>query len=382
MKIAQVCPYDIDHPGGVQTHILDLSNALRQAGHQVTIIAPGKSKQTNSQNIFYFGKKRRLNFNKTAFEISIALGEEYLLLKAFLEKQDFDIIHFHTIWTPLLPYQIFRLSKSANIATFHDTPPDTIGGKFTRALFRLISWFLIPKLDGVIAVSLAPTRHLVTPKSIKPNIIPPCADFSRFFKNEQYFSEFEDDKINILFLGRLEERKGAMILLQAFKKLLDDKLPTRLLIAGDGELRPIMLEYIKNKNLTNVHLLGRISEEDKVKWFSTCDIFCSPALYGESFGIVLVEAMASGKSVVAADNKGYQTVLKEKEKYSLASTNDPDQLYLKLKTLVQNAEIRASLESWGKQQAKKYDCYFLVDRFLDIYHHALESRSNRDGFGK
>jgi len=382
MKIAQVCPYDIYQPGGVQTHIRDLSFALKQAGHEVKIIAPGNATLNNDvESVFHAGKKRRLNFNKTNFEISIALGEEYRRLKEYLIREKFDIIHYHTIWTPLLPFQVLRISKAADVATFHDTPPDTFSGKVTRAIFRKISRRLLPRLDGVIAVSSSPAGHLASIPNRQPNILPPSADYSTFFNNEDVFDQYKDDLVNILFLGRLEDRKGIMVLLEAYSKLCDAGKKVRLLVAGDGEQKQEVLDFIDHHKLNNVVLLGRITEEDKACWYATCDIFCSPAKYGESFGIVLVEAMASGKAVVAAANSGYSTVLRDKGADFLTPPGNSEVLYEKLKNLVDQPKLRMDLGEWGYKEAKKYDIATLVPKFEKVYTSALSERSKREGVG-
>jgi len=382
MKILQVCPYDIYQPGGVQTHIRDLSLALRDAGHDVRILAPGNARENiEIEGVFHAGKKRRLNFNKTNFEISIALGKEYSALKKYLETEKFDIIHYHTIWTPLLPFQVLRLSRAADVATFHDTPPDTFSGKVTRSIFRKISRKLLPRLDGVIAVSSSPAGHLAPVPNRAPSILPPSTNFSEFFKNKACFNQYKDDCVNILFLGRLEDRKGIMVLMQAFAMLSDAGQNVRLLIAGDGEQKQEVIEFASEHNLSKVELLGRIEEEDKARWYSTCDIFCSPAKYGESFGIVLVEAMASGKAVVAAANNGYRTVLTNRGADFLAEPGDANDLYKKLKLLVEDSALRNLMGEWGRDEVAKYDVSHLVPAFEGVYQKALLERSKREGMG-
>ena len=382
MKIAQVCPYDIYQPGGVQTHIRDLSFALKKAGHEVRIIAPGNSQLSNSvEGVFHAGKKRRLNFNKTNFEISIALGQEYRRLKQYLLEEKFDVIHYHTVWTPLLPFQVLRLSHAADVATFHDTPPDTFWGKVTRAVFRLISHRLLPRLDGVIAVSSSPAGHLAEIPNRQPNILPPSVDYSIFFNNVEVFKQYRDGHVNILFLGRLEDRKGIMVLMEAFVKICKAGKKVRLLVAGDGEQKQEVLEFIAQNELKSVEMLGCIAEEDKARWYATCDIFCSPAKYGESFGIVLVEAMASGKAVVAASNNGYRTVLQDKGADFLTLPGEVDDLYEKLNFLVEKPELRDELGKWGRIEAQRYDISNLVPEFEKVYESALSERSKREGVG-
>lgn len=159
MKIAQICPYDMDRPGGVQTHIRDLGTALEALGHEVTILAPlirPPAAEPVGPSIVRLGRARKIGFGGTAYEISIALGEEKRRLSALIAESGFHVMHYHTMWTPLLPLQVFLRSRAANVATFHDTPADTLEGRALRHVFRAISTVLLPKLDAVITPSEAP----------------------------------------------------------------------------------------------------------------------------------------------------------------------------------------------------------------------------------
>lgn len=239
MKIAQVCPYDMDRPGGVQAHIRDLGTALEELGHEVTILAPLVGGQAtpagNGPQVVRLGRARKIGFGGTAYEISIALGAEKSRLAALVETGGFDVMHYHTMWTPLLPFQVFLRSKAANVATFHDTPAPTFEGRMLIHAFRAMSKRLLPKLDGVITPSEAPLAHLA---KVGPPvaILPPCTDLSRFASTRPPRRQrFDDGRINILFLGRLETRKGTALLLDAYRRLMSEGLALRLIIAGQGK---------------------------------------------------------------------------------------------------------------------------------------------------
>ena len=372
MRIAIVCPYDLDTPGGVQTHILDLSKELKNTGHQVKIIVPRCNEvQDDNEDVIFLGKSRKIEFNKTIFDISLVYGKDRKKLSAVLREGNFDIIHYHTIWTPFLPMQILLASNAANVATFHDTPPDNFSGKLTKFVFRILSYFLLKHLDAAIAVSEAPAEHLVKLPGHKIHVIPPCTDLRLFSPDIKPLVARLENFVTILFLGRLEKRKGILPLLQAFNKLVEQKLDVRLLIAGDGNEEINIKKFIDSHHLSQVIFLGRISEPDKAACYNSCDIFCSPALYGESFGIVLVEAMASSRPIVAAANKGYRQVLRPKADYCLAKPGDVEDLYLKLRNLVLNRELREELGQWGVNEAKKYQCKNLISQYVDIYRNAL-----------
>lgn len=373
MKIAIVSPYDLYSPGGVQTHILDLSKELKKLGHHVKIIAPECTDlQEDNEDVIFLGKGKKVGFNKTRFDISLVYGKDKKKLKDTLDENQFDVIHYHTIWTPFLPLQVLLLSKSANVATFHDTPPDNLSGRLTKFVFRILGYFLQRYLDAAIAVSEAPAEHLVKIPGRKLNIVPPCTDLHSFSPDVRALTEKSDNSITILFLGRLEERKGIKSLLISFNRLANEKFNVRLLVAGEGNAEIHINKHVDTHNRSRIKVLGRIHEADKAACYNSCDIFCSPALYGESFGIVLVEAMASGRPVIAAANKGYSRVLQEKANQCLAKPGDAADLYLKLRDLIVNSELREELSLWGIEEAQKYQCSKLVNRYVDIYRDALD----------
>lgn len=372
MKIAVVCPYNLSSFGGVQRHIIDSARELFGLGHEVTIISPPPHDTSILEvNNVCFGSSKIVTFNKTDFDISFVYGTEYKKLKFFITENDFDIIHYHTIWTPFLPLQILLLSKSKNVATFHDTPPDNLSGKLTKLLFRFAGVILFRYLDAIIAVSDAPAEHLAKQIHKKIHIIPPCINLKRFSPENPSLIKKSGNSINILFLGRLDQRKGIFILLDAFKKITEERLDARLLIAGAGHEQKKLDQYLEKKKLNNVKFIGRIEDKDKPYLYTSCDIFCSPALYGESFGIVLVEAMASGNAVVAAANKGYKLLLQKQSDHCLAIPGDSEDLYLKLKKLILDKKLRDELGAWGLQQSKQYDCKQIIPEIMDIYRETL-----------
>ncbi|MDE2464686.1 MAG: glycosyltransferase, partial [Alphaproteobacteria bacterium] len=185
MKIAHVCPYDIDRPGGVQAHVLAIADALQALGHSVVIMAPnisgrGIERLDNGVEIARFGRARSISFGDTGFEISIAFGREKTVLKRYLAQEAFDLIHYHTIWTPIFAFQVFLMSRCPAVATFHDTPANTFEGRVLRGLFRGLSRILLPRMHAVITPSEAPQAHLVVPPGGSILTIPPCTDLRRF----------------------------------------------------------------------------------------------------------------------------------------------------------------------------------------------------------
>lgn len=388
MKIAQICPYDIDRPGGVQTHIRDTAVALQALGHHVVIVAPKVSDavpppsgRETGVRIVRIGAARKIGLGATNYEISLALGLERRRLDALMREEDFDVVHFHTMWTPLLPFQVFRRSRAANVATFHDTAPRTPTGAVLRALFRAIGRRLLPRLDAVVTVSPAPLEHLSAARGVHVHIVPPCTDLRRFAETPPSQRKHTDGRIDILFLGRLEKRKGAMLLLQAYRRLCADNLPVRLLIAGGGEDEPMLRHFVREHGLTEVEFIGAFDTEKTPGLYAGCDIFCAPSPYGESFGIVVAEAMASGKPVVAAANAGYRTLLTGEAARFLTPPGDADAIYDALRILVLDRDLRARLGAWGRKEAQRYDCRAVAPQLVAIYEQAIEAAETKRRHG-
>lgn len=367
MKIAQVCPYDYQALGGVQSHIRELSRALRERGHEVSVIAPYGSRP-HDKEVITAGRFRRIRFSQTAFEITWMSQAERSRLKETLARQQFDLLHFHTVWTPAMPVQLLLDSKLPKVATFHDTAPDTLLGKIlSRTLMPLASAALCGfLLDRSIAVSESPLRHMQRLYKGPIQVVPNGVRFQDYAANPA-LPEYDDGKLNILYLGRLEERKGVFYLLEAFHTLQCQFDNLRLLLAGDGHLHDRIVQEIDRRGLRRVELLGRVDETQKRRLFASCDIYCSPAVGGESFGIVLLEAMASGKPAVGAANSGYRCVLKGQGAELLVPPRDSESLAGLLAKLIQDPALRRRLGQWGRLEAQRYDWSEVAQEVEKIY---------------
>jgi phosphatidylinositol alpha-mannosyltransferase len=391
LKIAQLCPYDIHRPGGVQRHIVDLSIALRALGHDVTVIAPhvgagaaeaGAPQGAASSNspgfsIVYIGRGRLFALNETQFEITLAFGDQRKRLKELLRGGAFDVVHFHTLASPFLPIQALRASPAANVATFHAVPPNAGTGSIQRLLSRAFGRWLAPKLDGVILASEV-HRNLHGVDAVSPlAVLPPCTNLSSFETEAPPLRQYRDHRVNLLFLGRLEPRKGAMVLLRSYNLLCRKGLPVRLLLAGDGPERAMLERYVHEHRVLDVIFLGRIEPADVPRLYAACDVFCAPSLYAEGFGIVLAEAMASGKPIVAAANAGYRTVLTGEAADFLVPPGDVEACSSKLEILIADPGLRRRLGEWGRREAMRYDSASRAPDFVALYQEAIRSRLRR-----
>ncbi|MGE4529448.1 MAG: glycosyltransferase family 4 protein, partial [Rhodospirillaceae bacterium] len=283
MKICFVCPYDMARPGGVQAHIRDAAAALAARGHTVRILAPGAAEEAAEDGLLArFGRRRMVGFNRTRFEISLAWGGEARRLSDWMAAQRFDILHLHTPWDPFLPVQaLARAGAAARVATFHDTPPDDFGGRMTRRLFRRLAPWFARRLDRVFAVSEGQFGHLAAPAGTMLQTLPPSIDLSGLLAQPR--RKRGDGLVQILFVGRLDARKGVHLLLDAFARLRTEGLPLRLVVAGDGAEAAALA--VRARGLPEVRFAGRVSEVEKARLLAESGIFCAPSPGGESFGL-------------------------------------------------------------------------------------------------
>jgi phosphatidylinositol alpha-mannosyltransferase len=387
MRIVQVSPYDLQQHGGVQQHIKSLAAALRGRGHEVLVVGPGRT-GTNDQFSIGIGHKKRISFLGTSFELSLATKKELQALAEKLAEWRPDVVHYHTMWVPVLPWQIFRQTATASVATFHDTPPPGLTGEALRGLFKMMSRFLLDRLDGAIAVSQAPLAHIHPGKrGCSLIVLPPATDLTDFLRIKKTVPSAQH---TVLYYGRLEPRKGINVLLDAWKLITSGNVPLpqgvkipRLVIAGSGELAPLVTEASRQMGAEMFQHIAAPNRNQLMRLLSEATISVSPALYGESFGIVLVEAMASGTPVVAASNPGYTSILTGKGTEMLVPTGDAPALAQKIAELLGSRKSREAYGDWGREHAQQYDISVAIPQFEALYRSAiaryLRSKSQASG---
>jgi phosphatidylinositol alpha-mannosyltransferase len=228
-----------------------------------------------------------------------------------------------------------------------------------------ISGKINKKVSGIIGVAPFNLDSFSDFNGLK-RVIPNGINLEEFNPSIKKLNKFKDDKINILFLGRLEERKGLIYLLKAYKELKKKHDNIRLIIVGDGPLKEECQRY--SRKIKDIHWEGVQTGKIVPRYFSTCDIYCSPAIFGESFGIVLLEAMACKKPVVGFSNSGYKELLKgTKGEEFLAEPRDEEELALKLEKLIINKKLREEMGEWGLKEAQKYSWDKVADQVLQFY---------------
>jgi phosphatidylinositol alpha-mannosyltransferase len=370
MKIGLVCPYNIVKGGGVQEIVLALQAELTSRGHYAKIITPlpRDSGGLKMPEVIFVGGSTDLR-SPTHTTVQISATADTTKLDEMLEAEKFDVLHFHEPWVPVLSRQILQRSNSINIATFHAKVPET---QMSRTVVRVFTPYLnsvMNYLHELTAVSTSAAEYVggLTDQTI--NIIPNGIDLKLYKVPKKRPNK---DKKSILFIGRLERRKGVKYLLKAFQSLSQDDPALELIIAGDGPDRE-KLEFLADDLglQKNVKFLGYISNEEKLDLLRTVDLFCSPAIFGESFGIVLLEAMASGLVTVAGNNSGYVDVLDDLGSISIVNPQDDDEFVRRLKLLLYNETMRTLWTKWAAQDIKQYSYDNIVDKYEALYHKAL-----------
>jgi phosphatidylinositol alpha-mannosyltransferase len=366
VKIGLVSPYDYSHPGGVVNHISYLANHFYQWGHEVKIIAPCLKDTAHyfDENLKVVGRPLTIPYGGSMARVPLSPWLP-IQIKKTLKKENFDILHLHEPFAPLLCVSALIQSNCTNVGTFHACHARSRSYYMAKPILK--RW--MKKLHGKITVSTAAFNYV---NKYFPGeeyqIIPNGIDIERFSSEGPSRKEFANGKLNILFVGRLEKRKGLGHLISACA-ILKKKFPNfRLIVVGPGtRLRQGYQEQAKELNLDDVVFTDFVSDAELPEYYRTADIFCAPATGGESFGIVLLEAMACGKPVIASNIEGYASVLNHNEEGLLAPVGDEEALAQAILSLSENRSLREQMGAKGIVKAKNYSWENVSRQVLDHY---------------
>ena len=378
MKIALVSPYDFAYPGGVTYHVSSLEQQFTRGGHEVKVIAPS-SETVNSLGNRFIRIGRPWSIPTSGSVSRIAISQTlFRAVREVLEKENFDIIHLHEPFMPMLCMHVLRLSQTANVGTFHayDGKPGYNFGKPVSTVM-LRRWF--HKLDGKIAVSRPAMEFVSEYFPGQYEVIPNGVDIERFSPDVPPVDEFCDGKINILFVGRLEKRKGLNYLLEAYKLVKKEIPESRLIVVGPGGKALHKYEdWVMDNNLKDVVFVGQVSYDDLPRYYKTGDVFCAPATGWESFGFVLLEAMAVGKPIIASNIEGYASVLTDGVEGLLVPPRDKERLAQALLSLLADTSLRQQLGARGRLKSRDYSWEIVARRVLDYYSEVLSDFPGRE----
>lgn len=368
MKVGLVSPYDFASPGGVTDHVSHLADQLRRQGHVVRIFAPSSRADVDldTPDFYRMGTPIAIPVNESVARITLSfhLADE---LAAIVDRERFDVLHFHEPLMPALPITLLRMSPTANVGTFHAFSRSNLGYYYGRPLLEPY----LAQLHRGIAVS-EPARAFVNKyfPDYPLRVIPNGIDVEVYRPGLAPIRHLRDDKVNILFLGRLEKRKGLGDLLRAYRFMKSRVPKSRLIVVGDGPLRGSVESYVSRHRLSDVVMAGYVPDSVKPRYYNSADIFCAPATGAESFGIVLLEAMASGLPVVATEVPGYMSVLEPGRDSVTVRPKGWAELGAALVILARDPELRRRMGEYGSEKARRYSWDRVAAQVVEVYQEA------------
>jgi phosphatidylinositol alpha-mannosyltransferase len=371
MKVGLVSPYDFASPGGVTDHVRYLAGQLRDQGQEVRIFAPSSRADIDfdTPEFYRIGTPIAVPANDSVARITLSFHLANRVA-AIIEQERFDVLHFHEPLMPALPLTMLRMSTAANVGTFHAFSHSNIGYYYGRGILQ-------PYLEHIhraIAVS-EPARtffHRYFP-DFPVRVIPNGIDVNVFKPGLSPIRHLRDENLNILFVGRLEKRKGLGDLLRGYEFMRERVPQSRLIIVGDGPLRGKVESYISRHRVANVVMAGYVPDSVKPRYYNSADIFCAPATGAESFGIVLLEAMASALPVVATEVPGYMSVLEPGRDSLTVRPKGWAELGAAMIVLARDAQLRARMGMYGHEKARRYAWDVVASQVIEVYEEAREA---------
>lgn len=371
LRVGIVCPYSFDAPGGVQFHIRDLAEALMAQGHSVSVLAPADDDTPIPDYITSAGKAIPVKYNGAVARLTFG-PRTAARVRRWLKEGEFDVLHLHEPVTPSLSMLALWIARGPIVATFHTA---LIRSRALQAAYPLVRQSL-EKISARIAVSEDARRTLIEHMGGDAVVIP----------NGVYVDTFADatstpewvgteDAPTIAFLGRLDEsRKGLPVLTAAIPAILRQVPGARFLVAGRGdEGRDQAIEALGPELARSVEFLGSITDEEKAQLLRSVDLYVAPQTGGESFGIVLVEAMSAGACVVASDLGAFQRVLDDGRAGYVFQTGDPDDLARVVCQALADPDERARLTALASTAVRQYDWSTVTAQVLTVYEMVLEA---------
>nr|WP_188484571.1 glycosyltransferase family 4 protein [Cellulomonas carbonis] len=368
MRIGLVCPYSFDVPGGVQFHVRDLARALEGQGHTVSVLAPADDDTPVPDNMTPAGRAVPVRYNGAVARMTFG-PLSAARVRRWVTNGQFDVLHLHEPVTPSLGMLALWIAQGPVVATFHTA---LIRSRALQMAYPVVRSSL-EKISARIAVSEDARRTLVEHMGGDAVVIP----------NGVYVDEFvrarpdarwtgTPDAPTIAFLGRLDEpRKGLPVLTAAIPQVLETFPGARFLVAGRGEAGEAEARETLGEHARSVEFLGGISDEEKASLLGSVDAYVAPQTGGESFGIVLVEAMSAGAAVVASDLGAFRRVLDEGRAGVLFRRGDPADLAATLVRVLGDAALRREVTENASRVVRRYDWSTVTQQVLTVYEMVL-----------
>jgi len=361
MRIGIVCPYAWDIPGGVSAHVHDLANALIRKGHYVSVIAPAESEEDLPSFVESTGKPRAIRYNGSVARLSFGPLVARRVSK-WIEQGEFDVLHVHEPLAPSVSVLACWAAKGPIVATWHSSMDRS------RVILSLakLAQTVMEKVSARIAVSPAARQTMMEHLGGDAVIIPNGVDVQAF-ADATPMPGWEATNKSLVFFGRVDEsRKGLTVLLQALPKIRETFPEVKLLIAGPGDCEDL-LDDLADEDRAMITQLGLVDEIDKPNVYASGTIYVAPNTGGESFGIVLLEAMASGTPVIASDLPAFRRVLQDGECGKLFFNEDSESLAQAVIDLLNDSAQRDSLRAAGLTRVREFDWDIVADEVIEVY---------------
>ena len=375
-KIAFVLDDSLDTPDGVQQYVLNVSKWFAAHGHEVHYIV-GETQRTDLPNLHSIGRNVKVRFNQNRMSIPLPVSQRKI--HKLLQHENFDILHVQMPYSPFLAGRVVKNAAphTGVVATFH-VAPHTGLVHFANKLLRLMVGGSLKRFDEFISVSKVAEEFAADTFHIQSTVVPNTLDLSSFYRPKP-FPEYVKST-NIVFFGRLVERKGCQHFLRAINRLHQTgRLPNncKVLVCGKGPLEDQLKAYTKQNGLDKiVTFTGFVAEEDKPRYLATGDVIVYPSTGGESFGIVLLEGMAAGRGVVlAGNNPGYASVMGERPE-AMFDPNNEETFANKINDYLVAPQLRGEAHQWQQQFVRKFDMPNVADAILAVYAAALHKRKS------
>lgn len=373
MRILQACPYSWDSYGGVQAHVRNLSNHLERLGHKVIILAPGRPRPVNG-HLQIVGRPFHLRFNGSSTSVCLS-GRSLLRIRTVVQAFQPDVIHAHEPLCPGVSMAAAALARVPVVGTFHAHYAPSV----SASLYTAEAWLLARiwrRVDLGVAVSRAAADCIESRTGARVRIIPNGIDLEAF--NLQARPDRAASPRQMLFVGRLERRKGFPVVLQAFARIAADFPEAGLTVVGDGPDRAAV-ERLPASLSGRVVMRGPCRDADLLAEYSNAAVFIAPAIGSESFGIVLLEAMSAGLPIVASDIPGYREVVRDGMEAILVPPGDAAALAAAVSRILSEPDLAGELARRGRERAREFSWESVASRIEAVYYEAAETANCRAG---
>jgi phosphatidylinositol alpha-mannosyltransferase len=367
VKILLVSPFDFGHAGGVNEHIVQLDRQFQRMGHDTRILAPASPDvgETDDGHLYQLGTSVPLKTNGSTSRITLSPAVTWRV-RQFLQAQHFDVIHIHEPMTPMLPLGVLLHSKAVNVGTFHAARPSNVLYHYTKAILDMF----FEKLDARIAVSEAAREFIDSYFPADYDIVSNGISLDQFMPDAAPIPDLLDGRRNILFVGRYTEaRKGFRYLVRAMPNIRGVFPDARLVVVGQGDPSKYQ-RFLEQNGVEDTIFAGYVDAQTLPRYYASCDVFCAPSTGRESFGVILLEAMATGKPVVAGANAGYSAVIRNGIDGLLVEPKDSQGLALAIVRVLADAELREQLRVNGLERVKQFSWEVIAEQVMAVYERA------------